>query len=373
MSSTTHTRRAATPDAGTARRGTAGAVRWLQEGAERYALVGLTVGVCLVFSFLPQTRQTFWTATNIRQVLTNQAPLTILAMGALIPLVSGSFDLSIGAVSGVSAVATATSMGRFGLPLWAAIVIAVGVATAIGVSNGFLIAYVKLNAFIVTLGMNILLTGVISWYTNEQNISTGISQTLVNFGSDEWLGIPAVLYLVAVIILLTWYLLGHHVFGRRIQAIGSSTRAAELVGINVRRHVLACFVLSGLLAGITGVTMVATSAAAVISQGPDLLFPMLTVVFLSATTITPGRYNAPGAVVGVIFVAASVSGLILVGAADWVQDVFNGAALIVAVAISTTLARSRRDAPATLRLRRGQVSEADTPHSSSDSDLNHQA
>jgi ribose transport system permease protein len=324
----------------------------LRGGAERYALVILTIVVFLVFGLLPETSGTFATTVNIWQVLVNQAPLTILAMGALIPLVAGSFDLSIGANSGLAAVAIASCMSRFGLPLVVAIVVGIGLATVVGVVNGVLIAYLDLNPFIVTLGGNTLLTGLVSWYTGEQNITSGVSQTLINFGSEEWLGVPRVLYLVLLVVLVTWYLLGHHPFGRQVHAIGSSRRAAELVGINVRRKVSLSFILSGFVAGICGVAMVATSGGAIISQGPSLLFPMLTVVFLSATVITPGRYNVLGTVIGVVFVAGSVSGLTLMGASDWVQDVFDGAALVVAVAVSTSLARRGRQRRQIMSFRR---------------------
>ena len=316
------------------------ATQWRFEFASpKYALVILTVFVFLTFSFLPATNTTFPTGVNIGQILSNQAALTILAMGALIPLVADSFDLSIAANAGVAAVAVATSMSRYDQSLIISIVIGILLATAIGALNGCLIAYLHLNPFIVTLGGYALLIGLVNWYTDQQNITTGISPALMDFGSSEWLGIPRVTYLAAAAVLFTWYLVGHHPYGRQVQAIGSNARAAELVGINVRRKIAISFGLSGLLAGICGVAMASTSYGAIISQGPSLLFPMLTVVFLSATVITPGRYNILGTVIAIIFVSGSVSGLILAGASDWVYDAFNGAALIVAVIVSTLLTR----------------------------------
>jgi ribose transport system permease protein len=312
--------------------------------AERYALGALVVAVCIIFSVLPSTSATFPTLINLKQVLVNQAAVIILAVGEIFPLVTGSFDLSVGAVSGVSAVATATTMSRFGLPLVVALIVGVGLGAVIGGFNGVLIAKGKLNPFIVTLGMNTLLIGAVTWYTQGNNIDTGISQDLDRFGVASWLGVPQVLYLVVVVVLAGWYLLGHTPFGRYLHALGSNTRAAQLVGINVSRLVFISFLTSGALAGVAGVVIVAVNNGAVISAGPQLLFPMLTAVFLGATTVSPGRYNVIGTVIGVLFVAASVSGLVLAGAADWVNDVFNGAALIVAVAISTFLARQRRGA-----------------------------
>jgi ribose transport system permease protein len=309
--------------------------------AERHALVGIWIAVCLTFSLLPQTRQTFPTVMNIRQILANQAAVTIVAVGTIFPLVAGAFDLSVGAVSGISAVSTASAMSRFHLPLAVAILVGLALASLIGALNGFLVARARLNSLIVTLGVYTFLTGVITWYTGGNNITTGVSGTLSSFGASNWVGVPSVLYVVVIIVFVSWYVLEHTPFGRYVHAIGSNPRAAQLVGIKVQRETFLCFLTSGFLAGVTGVIMVATNGGAVISEGPDLLFPILTAVFLSATAITPGTYNVMGAVVGILLVASSVSGLTLAGAADWVSDVFNGAALVLAVAVSTLVARGQ--------------------------------
>lgn len=307
--------------------------------AERYALVGLWIAVCLMFSVLPQTRHTFPTVTNVQQILSNQAAVTIVAVGAIFPLVAGAFDLSVGAIAGISAVGCASAMSRFHLPLAAAILVGLGLASLTGIGNGFLVARVRLNSLIVTLGVYTFLTGVITWYTGGNNITTGVSGALSSFGASNWIGIPSVLYVVVIVVFVAWYVLGHTPFGRYVHAVGSNPRAARLVGIKVQRETFLCFLASGFLAGVTGIIMVATNGGAVISEGPDLLFPILTAVFLSATTITPGTYNVMGTVVGVLLVASSVSGLTLAGAADWVGDVFDGAALVLAVAVSTLVAR----------------------------------
>lgn len=309
--------------------------------AERYALPLLLVAVCAFFSLDPATRDTFPTELNAREVLVNQVPVVIVALGLLFPLVSGAFDLSIGAVAGASAVVTTTMMARFGLPVAAAIAGGLLFGVIVGAVNGFLISRLELNAFIVTLGMNTLLTGLMTWYTHGNDISTGVSPALADFGSGQWLGITPVLYLAFILLVACWYVLGHTPFGRSVHAIGSNARAAGLVGINVRRATFTCFLTSGGLCGIAGVAMVAINAGAVLSEGPGLLWPALTAVLLGATTILPGRYSVAGLLIGVLFLAASVSGLTLSGQQNWVNDVFDGAALVVAVAVSTTLAKRR--------------------------------
>jgi ribose transport system permease protein len=318
-------------------------LRMLKLVGERYALIALFVIVCVTFSLLPSTRGTFPTVLNIRQVLSGQSALIIVTIGEIFPLLTGGFDLSIGAVCTLSAVVCATAMSRFGLPLGVALLLGVGSGVVIGVVNGLLIARARLNSIMVTLGMSTLLTGLVTWYTQGNDILTGISQTAINFGTLLWLGIPRPIYLVVVVVVVSWYLLGHTPFGRYVHAIGSNTRAAHLVGINIPGQVLTCYVISGALSGVAGVLTVAVNGGAVVTLGEGLLFPALTAVFLGATVFTVGRFNVLGAVIGVVFVAASVSGLTLVGASSWVNDVFNGAALIVAVGVSTLVGwRNRR-------------------------------
>jgi ribose transport system permease protein len=181
----------------------------------------------------------------------------------------------------------------------------------------------------------------VSWYTKGNNILSGISSTATNFGSRLWLGIPRILYVVAVVVVVAWYLLRYTPFGRSLYAIGSNNRAAALAGIDVAKATTVCFVISATLSAAAGVLTVAVNGGAIISEGTGFLFPALTAVFLGATVITIGRYNVIGTGIGVLFVAASVSGLTLAGAESWVSDVFNGAALIVAIAIATILSRRR--------------------------------
>ncbi|WP_198144243.1 ABC transporter permease [Parafrankia sp. EUN1f] len=128
-------------------------------------------------------------------------------------------------------------------------------------------------------------------------------------------------------------------YGRSLYAIGESPRAARLVGISVRAYPLLAFAGAGLVARAAGVVLAARAAGATADNGTTMLFPALAAVFLGATAIRPGRFNVFGTVFGVALVAVSVSGLTLAGAADWVNPVFNGAALAVAVGLSTLLRR----------------------------------
>jgi len=328
---------AAEPQA-TARRGR----RWRREVtlvAERYALVGLLALLVVFFALNPSTSDTFLTAANVRNVLANEAVVAIAALAALIPLVCGQFDVSVGAVLGGAALVVAALTSRTGLPPGVAIVAAIAVGGVVGAVSGAVIAYVRTSSFIITLGMATLVGGLVSLYSGDQTIVG--PQSMVDFGNGTTLGGPRPVWLLIVVAAATGWILRYTVFGRRLTAIGANPRAAQLVGIRVQRHVLLAFVLAGALAAVAGTLQLARSGAANPQIGPGFTLSALAAAFLGATTIRPGQFNVPGTIVGVFFVAISVNGLTLAGAADWVDPVFNGAAVVIAVALSTHLANRR--------------------------------
>lgn len=315
--------------------------RSLLHEAERFALPALLVLLLVVFALLPASGDTFASLINIRTVLSEQSVVTLLALALLFPLVAGYIDFSVAAVATLASVGTATAMSRFDAPVLVAVLVGVGLGMLVGVANGVLIARFKLNGFITTLAMATLLGGLVQWYTGSVAIVTGISPTLTSFGSLTWLGVPRILFLVALTSLVVWYVLTQTPIGRRLTAVGSNAHASRLVGVNVESVALRAFVIAGAIAGLAGAMIVARTGSATVEGSTSLLFPALAAVFLGATAITPGRPNVLGAIIGVLFVAFSVNGLTLAGVASWVDPVFNGAALMVAIGLSTYLARRR--------------------------------
>jgi len=307
--------------------------------AERYALVGLVLAVAIFFTVLPDSAETFPTVANLRILAANQAVTVLLALAVLLPLVAGHFDFSVGAVAASSSVVCAGLMQDERAPLTLAMLAALGVGLVVGLANGIAVAYLQVNAFVSTLAVATLLGGFIQWYTGGQAISNHIASSLVRFGSGTWAGTPRPIVIVAVVALVGWYVLSHTPFGRALYAVGENARAAKLVGIPTRGYTLIAFAGAGVIASIAGIVLTARTAGATADNGTTMLFPALAAVFLGATAIRPGRFNVWGTVFGVALVAISVSGLTLAGAADWVEPVFNGSALAVAVGLSSYLRR----------------------------------
>ena len=308
--------------------------------AERFALVWLLIAMIIFFSVYSKTSGVFLTTANIRDVVGNESVIAIAALAALIPLVALRFDISIGAVLGGSSVLVASLTVNSGWDLWPAVIAAVGAGVVVGAISGVVIAYMGANSFIITLGMSTLVAGVVSLFSHDNTI-VGVPTGLLNFGNRNWLGIPRPTWLLIVVAVLVAYLLRYTVTGRQLVQIGSNERSARLVGIPVRRLVLVAFMLAGAVAAIAGVLELARTGSGNPDSGTSFTLNALAACFLGSTTIRPGQFNVPGTIVGVFFVAVGVNGLTLAGANAWVEPVFNGASIMVAVALSAVLARRR--------------------------------
>jgi len=308
---------------------------------ERLGLVGLLILMFVFFAVNPTSGPVFTSSQNLSNLLGDQALVGLVALAMMLPLIAGYFDLSVAANVGLVNVAVAAVMNDYGWSPLAAIVAGVALGGVVGLMTGFLIARLGLGAFIVTFGVYSFLNGVTLWYTKGKVISGKIPASVGTWGSKDWFGIPRPFWLLAVATVFTWVLITQTPFGRYLESIGSSEPAARLVGIKTDRTIWVAFIAGGLLAGVAGCLLTSRQGGADATIGQSYLFPAIAAIFLGATAIRPGRYNVWGTVLGVYFVAIAVSGLILLGADYWVQPLFNGAVLVLAVGLATASGRAR--------------------------------
>ncbi len=313
----------------------------LLEIAERFGLVFLLVAVVLFFSFYGPTGEAYGTWVNFRTILGNEAALSVLALASILPLIGGSFDLSVASIMLLADIATASATSHHGAPIGVAAAMAIALGAAIGLVNGLVVAKAGVNALIATLGTATVITGIVQWYTGGLSIVTGIPDSLMRLVTTQWLGLPRIALFTIGAAVLIWYLLAHTPYGRYLQAVGSNRAAGRLVGIDVDRVVVLSFVLSGTFAAVAGVLQLAHDGSANPQIGMNFLLPALAAAFLGATTIRPGRFNVLGTLVAVFFIAAAVQGLNYAGVQSWVQNVVNGTALVLAVGLTAVIGRRR--------------------------------
>jgi ribose transport system permease protein len=198
---------------------------------------------------------------------------------------------------------------------------------------------VKVNAFIATLAVGLILDGGAVWYTRQQVIFQGVPQGLLKFGENRIAGIPYPVVLVGVLAIVIWYFLEHTPTGRYLHAVGSNREAARLSGVAVKRFGILGFMAAGFLVGVAAITEAAVIGSGNPTIGDPFLLPTFAAVFLGATAIRVGSFNVAGTLVAVATIAIGIAGLELVGVPSYIEPIFNGAILIVAV-IATRFLRS---------------------------------
>jgi ribose transport system permease protein len=217
--------------------------------------------------------------------------------------------------------------------------VAVAVGLVIGIVNGSLVAYLRIDSLIATIGSSTVIGALVSWYSNSATIIAPFSDSLTHAVNGDWLGLPRVVWYLAVVGLAIYGLMDHTPLGRYLQALGTNSKAARLVGLNVSRLTVGSLAITGLVAGLAGIMIAVQNGSVSPQTGPGYTLVALSAVFLGFTCIQPGRFNALGTIVAVYFVAVIVNGLTLAGAAAWVNPLFNGLALLIAVALSVAVRR----------------------------------
>ncbi|MFE4757920.1 ABC transporter permease [Streptomyces mirabilis] len=307
---------------------------------ERYALVLLLV--LLVAVFAVTAPDTFTSANNIRALLQSQSVNAVIAFAVIVPLITGRFDLSVGTTMTLSSMVAAGLMSRDGQNLAVAVLGAVAIGLLAGAVNGFLVARLGVNSLVVTLATATAMSGIIDLYGHGQIISDRLPTALTSLGVTLVGGVPVLFAVMIVAAVLVWFTLTRSPYGRRLTAIGSSEASAVLVGIPVRKVVLVSFLASGVLGAVAGLLQIAAQGSAnPTAGGITTMLPALAGAFLGATVFAPGRYNVPGTLVGLFVVAVLVNGMALLGANPSYQPIVNGAAVLVAVSLSTALRRRR--------------------------------
>jgi ribose transport system permease protein len=304
--------------------------------AADYAVVLFFVALIVAFSIdLPHL---FPTLNNMRAIMGGQAVVGVAALAVLFPLSAGEFDLSVGAVIGFTSVFSAWA-GAHGIGFPLSLFLALGIGLAIGAFNAMLVVRVGISAFIATLGVATILMGANLWLTNGAVLYNDIPHDLQYFGQASLGGIPIIFWYFCAFALVVWVVLEHTPFGRYVQATGFAREAARLVGIRTDRYLASTFVIAAAMAAFAGVMQTGRVSSAAPSTGPEFLLPAYAAAFLGATTVHRGRFNTWGTVVGVLLLAVGVSGLNLLGAPFWITDVFNGAALLVAVSFAVVVSK----------------------------------
>lgn len=313
----------------------------INDALNRFGLLLVFVVVVVLFALLRP--ETYPTLTNFQSITSTQAVIALLALAAMMPLVVGQFDVSIGFQLGLSQTLCAGLVINDGWSVALAALAAVLACCVVGAVNGLLVTRLRLPSFIATLGVGTVVLGLTQLYSNDETISGPLPSWFTNLGRDYVAEIPLPFIYVLLAAAVLWIAFEFTAWGRECLATGGSPRAALLAGIRIDRLTFQCFVAAGLLSGLAGVLSVMILGASAPTVGLGELLPAFAAAFLGATAIRPGRFNAIGTVLAVYLLAAGITGLQMLGAQFYVQQLFNGGALLVALTLSALAAQRARD------------------------------
>jgi len=307
-----------------------------------YGLPALAVGLFALFSFL--LPNTYPTSSNLRAILSNQSIPALLALGAMIPIVTAKFDLSMGYTLGLSHIVVMYLLVNSTLPWVFICLIAILGSAVVGLVNGLLVEFAQIDSFIATLGTGSVLYAFSGWITHGGRIVPplkGLPHGFTNLMNAKLLGLPmGAFYIIALVFILV-IVLEYLPAGRGLYVIGSNPRAAELIGIPKRRYVVLAFVSASSITGFAGCLLAAQQQIGNPSIGAEYLLPAFVGALLGSTTIRLGRANALGTLVAVAILAIGVSGIQQLGAEFWATPLFNGLTLLAAVGLAGYSARRR--------------------------------
>ena len=314
--------------------------RFLTNNSAYLILIGLVV----VSSALSPV---FFSMQNIMNIFRQQSPAMLLALGAMLVIITAGIDLSSGAMLAISNVFVAyfiTNMYFYTQSgVFLSIVVGILIGTAFGCVNGLIVTYLKMPSFIVTLATALIIRGIAYVITFGSTIRMPVDPTLnkgsyafFHFGQsgDPLLGVPYAAWIVIAIVIFFWFLMKYSSYGRILIATGSNNDAARLAGINVKKYVFSAYAISGILAGTAGVLMTARAGIATPSMGDGFELNAIAAVVIGGASLAGGKGKVGNTVVGVFIIALIGNIMTLMNVPPYPQKIIQGIVIILAVLLN---------------------------------------
>ncbi|MDT4922863.1 MAG: simple sugar transport system permease protein [Pseudonocardiales bacterium] len=310
-----------------------------------FALVPPIIAIVVVGSILYPAFRTQATFTDL---LSTMAWIALLVVAESLILISGKMDLSlestVGLAPGVAAwltLPTGINHGLHLVPGFFAVPIALAVGAVIGAINGFLIVRLRINAFIVTLGMLITLRGVLTGISHGQTFF-GLTGSMMYLGSASWLGLPASIWVVLITFAIGIFVLAKTRVGRSLYAIGGNVDAARAAGIRTDRVVWTVLIIGGLLAALAGIVEAGNLASVTSNLGSGRIFDVFAAAVIGGVSLNGGKGSLFGAFTGVLLLNLIFKVLTFAGVPDQWFDFLNGAVILI-VLIGQRIVGGRTD------------------------------
>jgi simple sugar transport system permease protein len=316
------------------------ALKWFRELTLVPVIILLMIGGTFV-------NPVFFTTSNLIDVATGGAALGLVVVAESLILLTGKFDISLQGTFGLApllgawliAPKASEGLGTEWSP-WIGLVIVVLVGLVVGVFNGVLVIKANFNAFIFTLAMSILLTGLqLGWLGGKTIYS--LPHTYIYLGSDSWFGIPVAVWVTTAVFIVAELFLRYHRAGRAMYAIGGNLEAARAAGIKVDRIRIAVFMVASVLAALAGLMQAGRVTAVTAGQGSNLIFGVFAAAVIGGVSLDGGRGRMVGALTGVILLALVTNILTLSNISSTWIDAVDGAIILLALGVARLIGTER--------------------------------
>ncbi|WP_055491213.1 ABC transporter permease [Streptomyces sp. TP-A0356] len=313
--------------------------------ARELALVPALLLLMVLGAFV---NDSFLTERNIISILGASAALAMVVLAESLVLITGKFDLSLESVVGIApavgallVLPAAQSGWGTGLPTVLALVAILLVGAAIGAFNGVLVVKFRLNAFIVTLAMLIVLRGLLVGATKGKTLF-GMPDAFFTLATTTFLRVPLSVWLAAVAFAVAGLVLRHHRVGRALYAIGGNADAARAAGIRVERVMLGVFVVAGCLASVGGIMQTGYVGAISANQGNNMIFTVFAAAVIGGIGLDGGKGTMFGALTGVLLLGVVQNLLTLAQVPSfWIQAIYGGIILAALMIARVTTGRAQ--------------------------------
>lgn len=295
--------------------------------------IALVVSLLALIAFFGFASEYFFTVRNLTNVL-GQASLAMIAgIGVAMVFMSGEVDISVGSLQAAVAIPLIEVMNATG-SLWLGLAAALLLGVIVGGINGYLSAYVGINSLIVTLGMLFILRGGVYLYSGKRAIPDEVYlDSFFAIGNERFLGVIPYPALIALGLLLVFmYVMSHRPFGRKVYAVGGNAEVARLAGYPVERIKFLCFVISAVMATISGILLASRLGSAVHLAGLGFEFQVVAAVVLGGVSLSGGVGTLLGMALGVLILSFLTNGLGMLDLPTEWQLVITGTIIIIAVA-----------------------------------------
>ena len=300
------------------------------------ATYGTALAGLAIFVFLLLAARNFATAANLLNVLKHTSFLAILSVGFTFALITAELDLSFAGLCSLAAVVTGGLVhGGTHWPLAVATGLAIGVAG--GLLNGVLVTRLKVPSLIATLGTASIATGLAFMITRGVAFVGRWDAAFLALARGKVVGIPTLALFMAAVVGLGWLVTRHTRLGIHMIATGEAEEEARRAGVATRRMKMIGLTVSGAMAGVAAVLLVANLSSAAPQMAGDYLLNAIAAVLLGMTMFEPGRPNVAGSFAGALIIAMLANGLVLMGAPYYIQDIMLGVIVIGSVSVSASV------------------------------------